>query len=108
MNTRIRFFPLLIVAVVFALCAASPHAASADTLTFEGTDDISVETEDASGEIITFDVTAHDSGDTSFDAACTPLSGNLFPLGTTTVSCEAVDGAGATSSVTFAVGVALA
>jgi hypothetical protein len=34
---------------------------------------------------------------------CTPRSGSFFPLGTTTVACKAVDGAGNTTNKTFRV-----
>ena len=35
--------------------------------------------------------------------ACSPPSGSLFPIGVTTVTCTAVDGAGLTDVETFTV-----
>ena len=52
---------------------------------------------------ITFSVTAQDSVDGLVQVACTPASGAGFPLGDTTVSCEAQDTAGNSSGGSFVV-----
>src|SRR3989344_2920820 len=91
--------------LVLALILFTGQTALADTLTFSGATDISTQTSDASGAIITFDVTAENASSTPFAVTCNPASGSPFPIGTTTVSCEAVDDASATSTTSFDVGV---
>jgi murein DD-endopeptidase MepM/ murein hydrolase activator NlpD len=46
------------------------------------------------GAEVSFSVSATDDCDTNVTLVCTPPSGSLFPVGTTTVSCTATDGAG--------------
>src|SRR3989344_9565377 len=91
--------------LVLALILFTGQTALADTLTFSGATDISTQTSDASGAIITFDVTAENASSTPFAVTCNPASGSPFPIGTTTVSCEAVDDTSATSTTSFDVGV---
>jgi len=63
--------------------------------------DISEEAASPSGNIVNFNtyggVSATDNGDPSPDVTCNPLSGSLFPIGTTTVECTANDMSGNTS-----------
>ncbi len=57
--------------------------------------DVTVEATDASGATVTYaDVTATDDVDGTIPATCTPISGSVFPLGTTAVACTATDTAG--------------
>jgi X-Pro dipeptidyl-peptidase len=57
--------------------------------------DITAETTDPAGTEVTFDLpTATDNEDPSPSVACTPASGSVFPIGTTTVSCVATDANG--------------
>ncbi|MCK5804871.1 MAG: tandem-95 repeat protein, partial [Lentisphaeria bacterium] len=66
--------------------------------------DMTVETHDPSGTTVTFTVTATDMCDPNPNVTCTPTSGSQFPVGTTTVSCDATDVCGNTSSLSnFAV-----
>ncbi len=68
--------------------------------------DISVDTTDTAGQIATFPASASDPcGIASF--GCQPPSGSLFPLGTTTVTCRATDGAGNPGACSFTVVVTL-
>lgn len=53
------------------------------------------------GAIHNFTATAIDNEDGSVPVTCTPASGSLFPLGTTTITCTATDAAGNSASVTF-------
>ena len=46
------------------------------------------------GAEVSFSVVATDDCDTNVTIVCTPPSGSLFPVGTSTVSCTATDGAG--------------
>jgi hypothetical protein len=68
---------------------------------------ITIETIDQNGTTVTFDAGATDnSGSTT--VVCTPPSGSLFPIGTTTVTCTATDSASNSASASFTVTVDLA
>ena len=54
------------------------------------------------GASVAFTVTATDNVGTS-GATCTPAAGSAFPIGTTLVTCRAVDGAGNSASGNFSV-----
>jgi HYR domain-containing protein/PKD domain-containing protein len=62
-----------------------------------------VEATFASGAAITFNVTATDLVTPSPVVVCTPATGTIFAVGTTTVSCKATDAAGNSVSGTFTV-----
>ena len=53
------------------------------------------------GAAVTYTATATDRLDPAPNVACSPASGQTFPLGTTTVSCSATDTTGNTSRATF-------
>jgi len=55
------------------------------------------------GAVVTFDVSAVDETDGAVAANCDWTSGAVFPVGTTTVTCDATDNAGNTGSATFTV-----
>lgn len=65
--------------------------------------DITAEAASAAGSVVAFTATANDAEDGVLAATCTPGSGAVFPLGTTTVTCGATDANGASVSGTFAV-----
>ena len=65
------------------------HDTSAPLIDLPG--DISVEATGPDGAVVTWDVTAADAVAGTVPVTCTPLSGSLFPLGTTTVTCTASD-----------------
>jgi fibronectin type 3 domain-containing protein len=65
--------------------------------------DILVGTVKQSGEIVTFNATATDDEDGPVTVLCTPPSGSVFPVGTTTVTCKASDSSGNFSQSTFKV-----
>jgi hypothetical protein len=54
-------------------------------------DDITVEAESADGAVVAFEVSAHDAIDGELEVICAPKSGSRFPIGATTVQCEAID-----------------
>src|SRR5262249_3875163 len=56
-----------------------------------------------SGASVKFDASAHDLCDPNPTVVCTPQSGSVFPVGTTTVTCTAADSSGNTSSKSFSV-----
>jgi HYR domain-containing protein len=53
------------------------------------------------GKTVSFTVTASDSCDSEPTVECTPASGTVFPVGTTTVTCTATDADGNRSECTF-------
>jgi hypothetical protein len=66
--------------------------------------DITRDTTDPAGLAVTFvKPTAADIVDGHDTVACTPASGSTFPIGTTTVTCSAVDAAGNRASAHFTV-----
>ncbi|MHA3684048.1 HYR domain-containing protein [Leucobacter sp. HY1910] len=64
---------------------------------------VTTEAESAAGSVVTFTATASDTVDGSLPTSCTPASGELFPLGDTTVTCTAEDDAGNIGSASFVV-----
>ena len=69
------------------------------TLTVPGA--ITVDATSPAGAVVTFAVSATDNVDTDVPVSCTPASGSLFRIGTTTVGCTASDNAGNTATATF-------
>jgi hypothetical protein len=55
------------------------------------------------GSVVNYTVSATDAVSGSVNASCTPVSGSLFPIGTTTVSCTAADVLANTRTATFSV-----
>lgn len=65
--------------------------------------DITVNAESPQGATVYYSVSATDDETMNPRVACAPQSGALFPTGTTTVSCEAIDDAGNRATGTFKV-----
>lgn len=57
------------------------------------------------GAVVAFDVTASDNCPNQVTLVCEPPSGNIFPIGTTTVTCIAEDASGNTTLISFTVAV---
>jgi hypothetical protein len=55
------------------------------------------------GAIVSFTISASDGADPNPSATCTPSSGSLFPIGTTTVACTATDHVGNASTGSFSI-----
>ncbi|MCI0489554.1 MAG: HYR domain-containing protein [Blastocatellia bacterium] len=55
--------------------------------------------------VVNFTATANDNCEGAITPSCNPPSGSSFPVGTTTVTCEATDSAGNTDSCMFTVSV---
>ena len=94
-----------------AIRAATPSDTVAPVITMP--DQITVPADaDADGLAqptpVRFTVTAIDDTDGPVTAACTPASGSLFTLGTTTVTCAASDAAGNMATASFDVHVVFA
>jgi N-acetylneuraminic acid mutarotase len=66
---------------------------------------LNVNATNAQGATVNYSVTATDPDDTTsqITISCTPASGSVFPVGTTTVNCSAQDAAGNTSTGSFPV-----
>ncbi len=64
---------------------------------------IKIEFRDASGAHVTFAPTAIDSQEGVVLVTCLPVSGAIFPIGTTAVVCAAADASGNSSSCRFSV-----
>jgi hypothetical protein len=81
------------------------HFAALDTvppvLTVPGT--ITVPATGPDGAVVTYTATAADDRDPSPTMGCSPASGSTFPIGTTTVHCDAADASGNTSHASFMV-----
>jgi hypothetical protein len=66
-------------------------------------DDITVEAPDTSGTNVWYEVTAIDDRDPNPTVTCTPEPGSFFPVGTTTVNCQATDASGNVATGSFLV-----
>jgi hypothetical protein len=53
--------------------------------------DMTVEAPDSSGTNVYYSASASDDRDPNPSVSCTPTSGSLFPIGVTTVACQATD-----------------
>jgi hypothetical protein len=67
--------------------------------------DLRTEASSTSGATVSFDAAASDIADAAPAVTCTPASGSQFPLGDTTVTCDASDADGNSTSGTFLVSV---
>ncbi|WP_330241931.1 HYR domain-containing protein [Streptomyces sp. NBC_00525] len=63
-------------------------------------DDRIARADDENGTRISYRATAKDAQDGRLPVSCTPASGSLFPIGSTTVTCTATDTAGNTATDT--------
>ena len=61
---------------------------------------VSAEAESPAGTYVSFDVTALSANGDPVTATCSPVSGSLFPLGATSVTCSATD-SGGTGTASF-------
>ena len=69
-----------------------------------GTPAVQVDAAGSGGAVVTYvQPTAVDLVDGPVPVSCSPASGSLFPVGSTTVSCTASDSRGNTAAATFAV-----
>lgn len=65
--------------------------------------DLTVTTTSASGTAVTFEVSASDTVSGAVPAVASPASGSIFPVGITTVTVTATDGAGNQQTASFTV-----
>ena len=86
---------------------AGPSLTFADEPTISGASDITAEATSSAGAYVSFSVTAADTDASPLTPVCSPLSGSLFVLGTTTVTCSATSAidTASTTSATFDIGV---
>jgi hypothetical protein len=64
---------------------------------------MTIETTYSHGALVSFTVTAADPDNDAGAVNCSPLSGSLFPLGTTTVSCTSTNTHGNIGTASFTV-----
>jgi HYR domain len=64
---------------------------------------ITAEADSSAGKTVTYSATASDLVSSSLSPNCSPASGGIFPIGTTTVNCTVSDGAGNTANGSFTV-----
>ena len=64
---------------------------------------VKVDASTPKGAVVRYSVSAADQFDPAPSVSCSPVSARLFPIGTTTVSCVAIDRSGNRSVVTFPV-----
>ena len=69
--------------------------------------DMTVTALDVTGVVVTFSASANDLVDGPVPVTCTPASGMMFPIGTTTVNCSATDTHNNTGTATFNVTVVM-
>ena len=62
-----------------------------------------VEATNSSGRVITYKVIGSDLVDGTIDVLCGPLSGSMFPIGKTKVSCKGADRAGNVGTASFSI-----
>jgi hypothetical protein len=67
--------------------------------------DITTQAQGSAGAVVVFSATAVDTVDGSIPVTCSPASGSVFVVGTTTVRCSAQDASGNSASRTFSVDV---
>ena len=81
-----------------------PPVATAPSLSCRS--DVSLRTVNAAGVDVHFDAPSATNGQPPVQVTCTPGSGSVFPIGSTTVTCNASDSLSRTASCTFGVSVA--
>ena len=64
-------------------------------------DDVTVAATGSGGVVVTYAASATDDSDPHPAITCTPPSGAIFPIGTTSVTCTATDASGNTASESF-------
>jgi len=83
-------------------------ASNQKTLVVAGHDPITVATTNTAGAKVAYTApAAAEAGEGQLPVVCTPVSGSLFPIGSTSVTCSAVDSIGLQATSTFAVHVGL-
>jgi hypothetical protein len=111
-TVSVTFTPSAAGARSATLVVATTSAAGTHTVALSGTGvitdatpptldlpaDIVVDAVDPTGAAVSYTVTATDAESTVVSIDCSPASGSLFPIGTTTVSCTATDSRGNTSA----------
>ena len=99
---------MAVVAALAAGCggptAPTPSPGGPPVLTCPGT--VAAVAASDAGAFVTFKLPFTTGGREPFAISCTPASGLLFPVGTTTVSCSVTDASAATGACTFPVQVA--
>jgi hypothetical protein len=64
---------------------------------------LTVTTSNTSGAVVNYAASANDLVDGPVAVTCSPASGSIFPVGTTTVNCSAIDSSGNSTSGNFTI-----
>jgi len=93
---KIIILSIIIPVLIFGLIGFNTAFAQVDSTppSFFIHNDVTVETLDPAGAVYSYTVTATDDTDPSPAVSCAPLSGSLFPVGTTQIECTATDASG--------------
>lgn len=83
-----------------------PSLVDEDPPVLSGANNMTREATGPTGAVAQFDMTALDLEDGNVPVTCSPVSGSVFPIGNTTVTCTAEDEAGNVGTATFVVTVA--
>lgn len=82
-----------------------PSLVDEDAPVLSGATNMTREATGPTGAVALFNMTALDLVDGSVPVTCSPVSGSVFPIGNTTVTCTAEDEAGNAGTATFVVSV---
>jgi hypothetical protein len=93
------------IAAIYNAGSAGKCTLPSPTITCPG--NIAEQATDPAGKVVTFAMPAASSPNGSVTVVCTPASGSVFPIGTTTVNCTATDVANQTATCSFTVTVNL-
>jgi hypothetical protein len=99
-----QFFSALVVYSQTTNTTTLPSAADSDTIspTIDiPSDPLIVEATDPSGAKVAYEVNATDNVDIKVTPTCIPISGSVFSLGETTITCSATDKVGNTDKESF-------
>lgn len=101
-RTNLISIGLIVFSLILASCGGGGGSSSTDnspTLSLPANQTISATS--PSGAVVNFTVSAIDQEDGSIAATCDQVSGSMFSIGTTTVSCSATDSASNTANGSF-------
>jgi X-Pro dipeptidyl-peptidase len=102
-DTKLSRVTLPIVGGYLAALASGAFAADTTPPVLHLPADITVDAVSPAGVAVTYTATVTDNEDPSPTIRCTPASGSVFPIGTTTVSCTGRDASGNVATGSFTV-----
>lgn len=94
---------LLALIVLVAAVGGASGSSAANGVTWSGNSDQTIAATGPDGAAATFAVTATDASNNPLQVTCDHASGEVFPFGTTTVTCSASDGTSTLDTTSFAI-----